>query len=267
MDRVFTVGPNEAFRVWVRGTHDQRPRLLMNLDPQLAQAWSFTNGTTDRTIDCNDAGAQAVFGDGLYSLVALDLAKIMPGMVLRTGSGVAAPLTNGRDIFINHGETFRVVQPAGPGVRAKTLMELNPANGRLWTTSNVTTDRTIDANGALAVVADGITSFVEDMKTWFPGMFNANAETSGGTAARHKPHDFKVSGQDGFRVVYRPGGGEPDIDLLNLTARGVEQAWTVTNLTADRSIDANGAAAVIGDACGQLITDVGGIFPGLITVS
>lgn len=34
-----------------------------------------------------------------------------------------------------------------------------------WTTSNVTTDRSIDANGAIAEIGDGLTSLIEDLKT------------------------------------------------------------------------------------------------------
>jgi len=34
-----------------------------------------------------------------------------------------------------------------------------------WTTSNVSTDRSIDANGALAVIGDGLTTLIEDLKT------------------------------------------------------------------------------------------------------
>ena len=34
-----------------------------------------------------------------------------------------------------------------------------------YTTSNVTTDRSIDANGAVAVIGDGLTTLIEDLKT------------------------------------------------------------------------------------------------------
>ena len=33
-----------------------------------------------------------------------------------------------------------------------------------YTTSNVTTDRSIDANGAVAVIGDGLTTLIEDLK-------------------------------------------------------------------------------------------------------
>lgn len=33
-----------------------------------------------------------------------------------------------------------------------------------WTTSNVTTDRSIDANGAIAVIGDGLCTLIEDLK-------------------------------------------------------------------------------------------------------
>lgn len=33
-----------------------------------------------------------------------------------------------------------------------------------WTTSNVTTDRSIDANAAVAVIGDGLTTLIEDLK-------------------------------------------------------------------------------------------------------
>ena len=33
-----------------------------------------------------------------------------------------------------------------------------------WTTSNVSTDRSIDADGALAVIGDGLTTLIEDLK-------------------------------------------------------------------------------------------------------
>tara|TARA_B100000749_G_C18158552_1_gene354853 strand:- start:96 stop:260 length:165 start_codon:yes stop_codon:yes gene_type:complete len=33
-----------------------------------------------------------------------------------------------------------------------------------WTTSNVSTDRSIDANGALGVIGDGLTTLIEDLK-------------------------------------------------------------------------------------------------------
>lgn len=32
-----------------------------------------------------------------------------------------------------------------------------------WSTSNVTTDRTIDANGAIAVIGDGLCTLIEDL--------------------------------------------------------------------------------------------------------
>jgi len=34
-----------------------------------------------------------------------------------------------------------------------------------WTTTNVTTDRSIDANGTVAVVGDGLCTLIEDLKT------------------------------------------------------------------------------------------------------
>lgn len=34
-----------------------------------------------------------------------------------------------------------------------------------WTTSNVSTDRSIDANGAVAEIGDGLTTLIEDLKT------------------------------------------------------------------------------------------------------
>ena len=34
-----------------------------------------------------------------------------------------------------------------------------------WTTTNVTTDRSIDANGAIAVIGDGLCTLIEDLKT------------------------------------------------------------------------------------------------------
>ena len=33
-----------------------------------------------------------------------------------------------------------------------------------WTTSNVTTDRSIDANGLIAEIGDGLTTLIEDLK-------------------------------------------------------------------------------------------------------
>lgn len=33
-----------------------------------------------------------------------------------------------------------------------------------WTTTNVTTDRSIDANGAVAVIGDGLCTLIEDLK-------------------------------------------------------------------------------------------------------
>jgi len=33
-----------------------------------------------------------------------------------------------------------------------------------WTTSNVTTDRSIDANAAVAVIGDGLCTLIEDLK-------------------------------------------------------------------------------------------------------
>ena len=38
-----------------------------------------------------------------------------------------------------------------------------PATGA-WTTSNVTTDRSIDANGLIAVIGDGLCTLIEDLK-------------------------------------------------------------------------------------------------------
>lgn len=38
-----------------------------------------------------------------------------------------------------------------------------PATGA-YTTSNVTTDRSIDANGAIAVLGDGLCTLIEDLK-------------------------------------------------------------------------------------------------------
>lgn len=34
-----------------------------------------------------------------------------------------------------------------------------------WSTSNVTTDRSIDANGATAELGDGLTTLIEDLRT------------------------------------------------------------------------------------------------------
>ena len=34
-----------------------------------------------------------------------------------------------------------------------------------WTTTNVTTDRSIDANAAVAVIGDGLCTLIEDLKT------------------------------------------------------------------------------------------------------
>ena len=34
-----------------------------------------------------------------------------------------------------------------------------------WTTSNVSTDRSIDANAAVAVIGDGLCTLIEDLKT------------------------------------------------------------------------------------------------------
>lgn len=34
-----------------------------------------------------------------------------------------------------------------------------------WTTSNVTTDRSIDADAAVAVIGDGLCTLIEDLKT------------------------------------------------------------------------------------------------------
>lgn len=34
-----------------------------------------------------------------------------------------------------------------------------------WTTSNVTTDRSIDANGLVTEIGDGLCTLIEDLKT------------------------------------------------------------------------------------------------------
>jgi len=34
-----------------------------------------------------------------------------------------------------------------------------------WSTTNNTTDRSIDANGAIAEIGDGLTTLIEDLKT------------------------------------------------------------------------------------------------------
>ena len=34
-----------------------------------------------------------------------------------------------------------------------------------WTTTNVVTDRSIDANGALTVIGDGLCTLIEDLKS------------------------------------------------------------------------------------------------------
>lgn len=39
-----------------------------------------------------------------------------------------------------------------------------PATGA-WTTTNVTTDRSIDANAAVAIIGDGLCTLIEDLKT------------------------------------------------------------------------------------------------------
>jgi len=44
-----------------------------------------------------------------------------------------------------------------------TTGKTHPATGN-WTTSNVTTDRSIDANGAVAVIGDGLCTLIEDLK-------------------------------------------------------------------------------------------------------
>ena len=41
---------------------------------------------------------------------------------------------------------------------------------------------------------------------------------------------------------------------VNPTA--AQTGWAVTNLTPDRTLDCNGAIAVVGDCLGQLITDL-----------
>ena len=47
---------------------------------------------------------------------------------------------------------------------SKPVDNVQEATG-LWTTSNVGTDRSIDANGAVAEIGDGLTTLIEDLKT------------------------------------------------------------------------------------------------------
>jgi len=39
-----------------------------------------------------------------------------------------------------------------------------PATGA-WTTTNVSTDRSIDANAAVAIIGDGLCTLIEDLKS------------------------------------------------------------------------------------------------------
>ena len=45
-----------------------------------------------------------------------------------------------------------------------TTGKTHPATGA-WTTSNVTTDRSIDANAAVAIIGDGLCTLIEDLKS------------------------------------------------------------------------------------------------------
>ena len=40
---------------------------------------------------------------------------------------------------------------------------LTPAGASEWTVTNRTTDRTIDADGAVAVIGDGLATLIEDL--------------------------------------------------------------------------------------------------------
>ena len=42
---------------------------------------------------------------------------------------------------------------------------LSPAGTAGWSTTNLTVDRSIDANGATAELGDGLTSLIEDLKS------------------------------------------------------------------------------------------------------
>lgn len=42
----------------------------------------------------------------------------------------------------------------------------NPSTATgVWSTTNNSTDRSIDANGAIAEIGDGLTTLIEDLKT------------------------------------------------------------------------------------------------------
>ena len=49
-------------------------------------------------------------------------------------------------------------------VQSIAIKSTQPATGA-WTTTNVTTDRSIDANAAVAVIGDGLCTLIEDLKS------------------------------------------------------------------------------------------------------
>lgn len=49
-------------------------------------------------------------------------------------------------------------------IKELTCKATAPATGA-WSTSNVTTDRSIDADAAVAVIGDGLCTLIEDLKS------------------------------------------------------------------------------------------------------
>lgn len=164
-------------------------------------------------------------------------------------------------VTVKPGEAFRIILRGAPSVRERVLVNFDPALGKVWTTANKTLDRSIDANGALAVLGDGIASLVDDLIAFMPGLFNRAG--SGTATLRSKPIEYSISPGETLQVVQRAGNASREVVLLNIDP-DTAGSWTTTNGTTDRSVDANGAIAGLGDNMANLVDDLKLLLPGMM---
>jgi hypothetical protein len=164
-------------------------------------------------------------------------------------------------IAVNPGEAFRVIVRSRPGYRESILANFDPALGKSWTVANKTLDRSIDANGVIAVIGDGIASFVDDLKTFMPGIFSRAG--SGTATIREQPRDFYIEPGESLRIIQRPGPSSREVVILNLDS-ATAQAWSTANGGVDRAVNADDAVAGLGDNVATLVDDLKLVFPGMM---
>jgi len=256
LGNVVLVNPGEAFRVIQRGRPGYRESLLVNLDPALASTWTVTNKTLDRSIDAN--GAIAVIGDGIGSLVD-DLLVLMPGLLGRAGSATAASRVQPLEFSIEPGESLVIAQRAGPSSREVVLFDINSGNAQAWSTTNVTVNRAVNCNDAVAGLGDNVANLVDDLKLFFPGLL----DHAGTNPARAKAHKHYVGSGGSFRVTYKGDNATRSAHLLDADA-DLGNAWTTSNVTTSRVVDANGNIAAVADNFCSLVEDLKVFMPGLL---